>query len=220
MRVEDGRQALLEAGQDGADATEAQNRAALGLSGGAGSVADTPLERSSTMSAERRQVQNSTDQLDASTAKLREAQRTIAECEDIGQGVLSDLFQQRETIQRARDNMRTIDNELTDARRALNRMINHAQKNRVVMMIVMALLGTVLAFFGLTVLGLPLKYNIAAAVGLVVLCTLAVFLRRYLQRRRALREAAIAEAEAASGGSRFSRAASTAASAAGLAWRP
>merc|ERR1712217_554119 len=99
--------------------------------------------------SEHRSAMNSTEMMEKSTRTLEEATRRAIESEGIGDGVLSDLVSQRETIQNMKNNMKTVDSELTGARQALGRMIAMAERNRLVTMVIASILGLGLAFWAL-----------------------------------------------------------------------
>lgn len=54
---------------------------------------------------QRQQLLSGTDRLERSSARLQDSQRMALETEDIGRGVLGDLYVQRQTIQHTRDNL-------------------------------------------------------------------------------------------------------------------
>lgn len=54
---------------------------------------------------QRQQLLSGTERLERSSARLQESQRLALETEDIGRGTLADLHQQRETIERTRQNL-------------------------------------------------------------------------------------------------------------------
>lgn len=56
---------------------------------------------------QRQQLLSGSDRLERSSARLQESQRIALETEDIGRNTLTDLHQQRETIERTRTNLHT-----------------------------------------------------------------------------------------------------------------
>eukprot|EP00929_Paragymnodinium_shiwhaense_P047892 TRINITY_DN24298_c0_g1_i1.p1 TRINITY_DN24298_c0_g1~~TRINITY_DN24298_c0_g1_i1.p1 ORF type:complete len:301 (+),score=97.48 TRINITY_DN24298_c0_g1_i1:109-1011(+) len=120
-------------------------------------------------SAQRQGAMQSTELLSDSSRKLEEAKRQAMETEAVGQGVLSDLAAQGEQIRNMRDNMRTIGDELNSARKSLDRLIRGAQQNRLVTLVVAALLSTGLMVWALTVVGLPMQWNCVLSVLLVAI---------------------------------------------------
>lgn len=54
---------------------------------------------------QRQQLLSGTERLERSSARLQESHRLALETEDIGRGTLADLHQQRETIERTRQNL-------------------------------------------------------------------------------------------------------------------
>lgn len=155
-------------------AKETQQREALGLD----------REGFQQNLAAANQAMQSTELLAQTSKKLQEAKQQALECEDIGTGVLSDLAAQRETILNVRGNMQTLSSELTSARRALERMISHAQRNRLFSMVICFILLLGLSVWGLCILGLPLKTTVLLAVGVVVFSGAAIGLYRYSTTRR------------------------------------
>ncbi|CAJ1353430.1 unnamed protein product, partial [Effrenium voratum] len=149
---------------------EQQNRRSLNLGASAG--------------AERGSAAQATEMMDRSCAKLQEAKRVALETEEVSQGVLSDLAAQRETILSVRGNVRTIDTELTQARRSLDRMIALAQRNRMATLVIAAVFALGLSFWALCVLGLSLQSTLLLAIGMVILLTAALVIRRRLQTGR------------------------------------
>ncbi|CAE7515263.1 unnamed protein product, partial [Symbiodinium necroappetens] len=121
---------------------------------------------------ERAGALQATELMDRSSAKLADAKRVALETEEVSQGVLNDLSAQRETIMSVRGNVRTIDSELTSARRSLDRMISLAQRNRMATIVIATIFALGLSFWALCALGLPLKQTLLLA-SLVVLCLAA-----------------------------------------------
>jgi len=157
------------------ECTKDNCRESLQLSGTRAAAAHCP---------ERQDAMRSTEMLERSSSQLNEARRMALETEDVGQGVLSDLAAQRETIQHMRSSMSTIDAELSAARQSLNRLIAAAQRNRLVTLIISAVLAVGLAFWAVCILQLPLKTTLYLAVGLVALAAAFFTVRRQLRLRR------------------------------------
>eukprot|EP00439_Symbiodinium_sp_Y106_P070163 s492_g12.t1 len=118
---------------------------------------------------ERAGALQATELMDRSSAKLADAKRVALETEEVSQGVLNDLAAQRETIMSVRGNVRTIDSELTSARRSLDRMISVAQRDKMATIVIATVFALGLSFWALCALGLPLKQTLLLA-SLVVLC--------------------------------------------------
>lgn len=152
---------------------QALNRRALFTSSGS---ASSVAERSSAAAA--------TEMMDRSSAKLTEAKRVALETEEVGQGVLSDLATQRETILNVRGNVRTIDSELTSARRSLDRMLALAQRNRITTLVIAGVFSLGISFWILCVLGLSLKSTLLLAIAMVLLLVFLLTVRRRLQTGR------------------------------------
>jgi len=155
----------------------ANGRRALRLSGG-------DVERGSgNFTAQHESAMQSTELLERSSHKLEDARRLALETEDIGQGVLADLAAQRETILHTLESTRTIGSELNAARQTLNRLIATAQRNRLITLVVSAVLCLGLCFWALAILKLPLKWNLGLAALAVVLIAACITIRSKLQRR-------------------------------------
>lgn len=164
-------------------AREERSRGALGLAGGSAS-AERALEGA--------RARQSTELLHQSSRRLEEAKRQALETESIGEGVLSDLAAQRESIQHVRDNMGTVADELTAARRSLDRMLRSAQQSQVLTQMVAAFMAIGLAIWGLLAVGVPLKWTCVIAILVIVAGALALELRRRLKANSA-REVVAAE---------------------------
>jgi len=159
------------------NARNANGRRALRLSGGdmeCGSAGFT---------AQHEGVMQSTEMLERSSCKLEEARRLALETEDIGQGVLGDLAAQRETILHTLESTRTIGSELNAARQTLNRLIATAQRNRLITLVIGAVLCLGLCFWSLAWLKLPLKWNLGLAFLASVMIAICIAVRFKLQRR-------------------------------------
>jgi len=155
----------------------ANGRRGLGLSGG------DVQPGSGGFTAEHESAMQSTEMLERSSSRLEEARRLAFETEDIGQGVLSDLAAQREVLQHTLESTRTIGSELQAARQTLNRLIATAQRNRLITVVIAAVLGLGLCFWALMVLKLPLKWNLGLAALAVVMIAACITVRSKLQRR-------------------------------------
>lgn len=161
-------------------AREANGRRSLQLDGrgGGGGVGEASR-------ANRQSAMHSTEMMERGSLKLEEAVRQALEAEEISQGVMSDLSQQRDVLGSVRNNMRTIGAELTSARQSINRMLQHAAQNSLVTVIICAVLGSALMFWLLCFLGMPLKKTALLAVVVTAIVGLVVFIRRRLKARRA-----------------------------------
>jgi len=150
--------------------TETQNRKQLQLSG-----------TGSAGSSERRSAMQSTELMDRSSAKLKEAVAVALETEEVSHGVLGDLAQQRETILNVRNNTRTISTELSSARRSLDRMLALAQRHQTTTLAIAAVFGFGLAFYLLCYFGMPLKTTLILATVVFLLATVFFLVRRRLK---------------------------------------
>ena len=73
--------------------------------------------------------------LDQSTKRLEDGQRIVVQTEEIGLEVMTDLRDQRDTIERSRDKMRDVNMELSRSSRILTRMKFRIYQNRFILII-------------------------------------------------------------------------------------
>lgn len=125
-----------------------------------------------------------TELMEQSSSKLEQARRQALETEEIGMGVLSDLHAQRETIQHMRGNMGIVSDELSSASRSLMRLIRGAEQKKLITMAVAFILGLGLTVYLLGILGLPLKWTVVIAFGLILILGIIVVLRRRNKERQ------------------------------------
>lgn len=128
--------------------------------------------------AERAAAKNSTEVLDQGLQRLRDAEREALEIEELGQGIMSDLASQRDTILHARGNMGTIGFELSAAKRSLDTLLSRANQNKMVTTGVCALLAVGFMVYILGFMGLDLKHTVLAAMLFCALLLLFCILRR------------------------------------------
>mmetsp|Transcript_111818 Transcript_111818/g.280101 ORF Transcript_111818/g.280101 Transcript_111818/m.280101 type:complete len:296 (+) Transcript_111818:134-1021(+) len=133
----------------------------------------------------RQSALQSTELMERGTQQLQEAVRQALETEVISNEVMDDLSSQRESISGIRGKMRTIGTELSQARQSLGRMLQRAQQNRLITLVICAVLGFALAFWALCFFGLPLKYTLMLAAATLVLCAAGIVLRSRLKARAA-----------------------------------
>mmetsp|Transcript_30418 Transcript_30418/g.45881 ORF Transcript_30418/g.45881 Transcript_30418/m.45881 type:complete len:283 (+) Transcript_30418:123-971(+) len=164
-------------------AREERSRREL-LGNHAPSSSSSSYYRDSESDAARQQAFRSTETLEDGTRKLQDAVRQALETETVSAEVLSDLTSQREMITSVRSKMRTIGNELSQARQSLSRMLQRAQQNRLVTSVITLVLGLGLAIWLCCFFGLDLKYTILLAVCLLVLIVAVMAVRR----RRSVRD--------------------------------
>uniref|UniRef100_A0A7S1DXJ3 t-SNARE coiled-coil homology domain-containing protein n=1 Tax=Hemiselmis andersenii TaxID=464988 RepID=A0A7S1DXJ3_HEMAN len=74
-----------------------------------------------------------TDRLEGASERLQESRKTLRETEAIGEDVMQDLRQQRETLLHARDGMREVDDNLDASRKVVRQMARRIQQNKRVM---------------------------------------------------------------------------------------
>lgn len=97
---------------------------------------------------QRGRILDTTDRLHQTSDRLANTQRIAAESEAIGHNIMSDLGQQRETIERTRYKVHDVDQNLGRSRKLLNSMSRRIMTNKMIMIsIVFILLG----ILGLTI---------------------------------------------------------------------
>uniref|UniRef100_A0A1I7S511 Vesicle transport through interaction with t-SNAREs homolog 1A n=1 Tax=Bursaphelenchus xylophilus TaxID=6326 RepID=A0A1I7S511_BURXY len=84
-----------------------------------------------------------TERLERTSRKIQDAYRVTVETEEVGNSVLENLTQQRETLHRARDRLREGDAELSSSNRLLSVMIQRVIQNRLILLVV----AVVMMFF-------------------------------------------------------------------------
>eukprot|EP01114_Cavostelium_apophysatum_P008536 TRINITY_DN21084_c0_g1_i1.p1 TRINITY_DN21084_c0_g1~~TRINITY_DN21084_c0_g1_i1.p1 ORF type:complete len:243 (-),score=45.17 TRINITY_DN21084_c0_g1_i1:37-708(-) len=88
----------------------------------------------------RTQVLAGNRQLDESNERLLNAHRIANETENIGVDVLSELGVQRQALERARDNLGRIDDNVSKSRRILNAMTRRIATNKLILALIIILL--------------------------------------------------------------------------------
>ena len=131
------------------DASTAASRDDLGLSGTSDGESDSQRSR---LLAGTQRVEA---KMKAGTDKLKEAQRSIAETENVGASILGDLRQQRETIVRSSANLRGVSDQLERSGRKLREMGRRALANKLIMYVMIGLLaaGCFFLLYGQTIGG-------------------------------------------------------------------
>ena len=79
-------------------------------------------------------------------SKLESGYKMILETEETGQNILSDLFGQREQMQRARDRLRESNNNLGKSSRIVGAMTRHLMQNRIILFGIAAVLFLFIVF--------------------------------------------------------------------------
>ncbi|XP_053675646.1 vesicle transport through interaction with t-SNAREs homolog 1A [Anopheles nili] len=95
---------------------------------------------------QKRRLLDNTERLERTSNYLNDAYRISVETEQIGTQVLSDLNQQRETIQRSRGRLRETDADLGRSSRILNSMILRAMREKFILVAVVVAIFLVLIF--------------------------------------------------------------------------
>eukprot|EP00743_Colponemidia_sp_Colp-15_P001566 GILK01001711.1.p1 GENE.GILK01001711.1~~GILK01001711.1.p1 ORF type:complete len:257 (+),score=51.03 GILK01001711.1:100-771(+) len=88
----------------------------------------------------RARLLDTTDKLRSGADKLEAAKRTALETEALGADIMVDLRSQRDTISRARNNVRDVDDNLTKARKTLTNMARRVVTNKLILGFIIALL--------------------------------------------------------------------------------
>mmetsp|Transcript_12271 Transcript_12271/g.35298 ORF Transcript_12271/g.35298 Transcript_12271/m.35298 type:complete len:254 (+) Transcript_12271:13-774(+) len=99
-----------------------------------------PEERAEREEQHARLLANS-ERTRAGTQKLRDAQRTIAETEEIGASIMNDLSAQRQTLMHSIGNLRGASERLERSRRVITAIGRRAWQNRAIMWVMIVLLG-------------------------------------------------------------------------------
>lgn len=101
----------------------------------------------------RQRLLTANQRLDQSTATLEQSRQLIAQTEKVGDNVLADLENQKETLMDARDKVKETKDFTTEARRVLKTMGNRAILHKIcVMFTIVALLGAIIGvgYYGVT----------------------------------------------------------------------
>lgn len=114
-------------------------RAELGLAG----------DYYSTAAGQRDRMLASTERLQKTSERLQVGKQQLAETEELGVSILSDLARQRETILHARDTLHGADDNISKARRVLGVMSKRIVANKIIMFAISAclLLGIILIIY-------------------------------------------------------------------------
>ena len=85
---------------------------------------------------QRERLLQNTEKMTKSTNRLEEGYRMALETEEIGRGIMDNLHRDRETITRARDRLRGVDQDLGRSGRILNGMVRRVYQNRIILTVV------------------------------------------------------------------------------------
>jgi len=121
-------------------------RSALPKDGGRGQLFEGASndDYSSKSTDQRERLLAGNEKLSDSSAKLKRAQQTAVETEDIGAGILNNLYGQRDTLNRTRDNLKAADDNLSRSRRLINVMGRRVSTNKLILaFIILVLLGAI-----------------------------------------------------------------------------
>ncbi|CAI7566822.1 Vesicle transport v-SNARE protein vti1 [Penicillium manginii] len=89
---------------------------------------------------QRQQLLSGTERLERSSARLQDSQRMALETEDIGRGVLGDLYVQRQTIQHTRDNLHQSEGYVDTSIKTLRGMARRMATNRIITIAIITVL--------------------------------------------------------------------------------
>lgn len=103
----------------------------------------------STAAGQRDRMLAATERLQKTSDRLQVGKQQLAETEELGVSILSDLARQRETILHARDTLHGADDNISKARRVLGAMSKRIVANKIIMFAISAclLLGIVLIIY-------------------------------------------------------------------------
>lgn len=73
------------------------------------------------------------DSMSRMNKNLENGYRIVLETEETGKNILSDLFSQRETIERSRDRLREVNNNLGKSSRIVSTMTRHILQNKILL---------------------------------------------------------------------------------------
>ncbi|OJJ44039.1 hypothetical protein ASPZODRAFT_18811 [Penicilliopsis zonata CBS 506.65] len=89
---------------------------------------------------QRQQLLSGTERLERSSARLQESQRIALETEDIGRNTLTDLYQQRETLEHARTGLQQSEGYVDTSIKTLRGMARRMATNRVITIAIITVL--------------------------------------------------------------------------------
>lgn len=89
---------------------------------------------------QRQQLLSGTERLERSSARLQESQRLALETEDIGRDTLAQLGQQRETIERTRQNLHQSEGYVDTSIKTLRGMARRMATNRIITIAIITVL--------------------------------------------------------------------------------
>lgn len=125
--------------------SEAEARSELLYS--SGHEDDVIFSGGSNNSNAKQRLLDNTETLERSGRKLEQGEAMLAETEQVGAGVLSDLAYQREVLSRSRNRLRDTDQDLGTSSRILSTMIVRIQKSKIVLALVgVAIVGSIILF--------------------------------------------------------------------------
>lgn len=75
-----------------------------------------------TLRVQRQRVLGATERLHESSRRLSDANQMMLETEQVGQDIMKDLHAQRETIQRSKDRVKTLDSNLDQSKKSIKNL--------------------------------------------------------------------------------------------------
>ncbi|KAF5289326.1 hypothetical protein FQR65_LT11890 [Abscondita terminalis] len=85
---------------------------------------------------QKQKLLDNSEKIERTGKRLEEGYRVILETQDIGTHVLQNLNEQRETIQRSRDRLRSTNENLGNSSRVMNMMIMRSIQQKIIFLIV------------------------------------------------------------------------------------
>lgn len=85
---------------------------------------------------QRTRLLENTEKMQRTSNRLEEGYKMVLETEEIGRGIMDNLHRDRETITRARDRLRGVDQDLGKSGRILNAMVRRIYQNRIILAVV------------------------------------------------------------------------------------
>ena len=85
---------------------------------------------------QRTRLLDNTERMQRASNRLEEGYKMTLETEEIGRGIMDNLHRDRETITRARDRLRGVDQDLGKSGRILNAMVRRVYQNRIILTVV------------------------------------------------------------------------------------
>eukprot|EP00286_Rhodomonas_abbreviata_P018908 CAMPEP_0181306582 /NCGR_PEP_ID=MMETSP1101-20121128/10383_1 /TAXON_ID=46948 /ORGANISM="Rhodomonas abbreviata, Strain Caron Lab Isolate" /LENGTH=271 /DNA_ID=CAMNT_0023412661 /DNA_START=248 /DNA_END=1060 /DNA_ORIENTATION=+ len=101
----------------------------------------------------RSRMTGATDRLETTTERIKESRKMARDTEMVGQDIMLELRQQRETLLHARDGVRDVDSNLGESRRLVKVMTQRMARNKCYMwtvLVVVVIIAVTIVFMQLT----------------------------------------------------------------------